>query len=64
MKENKSGGPKGKTKTSRLDIMINSDIKKKFYDLVYKMGSNPSVKINEMIVEFLAEHGGDKIDEK
>ena len=44
--------------------MINSDIKKKFYDLVYKMGSNPSVKINEMIVEFLAEHGGDKIDEK
>ena len=60
MKDNKNGRPKGKTKTSRLDIMINSDVKKEFYDLVYKMGSNPSVKINEMIIKFLAENGGNQ----
>lgn len=64
MKEIKNGRPKGKTKTGRLDIMINRDVKKEFYDLVYKMGSNPSVKINEMIIKFLAENGGETIEKK
>lgn len=64
MKNNVNGRPKGKNKTSRLDIMINADIKKQFYDLVYKMGSNPSVKINEMIIKFIDENGGNYIEKK
>ncbi len=52
----KIGRPKGQNKTSRLEIMINPDTKEKFVNLTKKMGSNPSVKINEMIIKFILEN--------
>ena len=54
----KIGRPKGQNKTSRLEIMINPDIKEKFVNITKKMGSNPSVKINEMIIKFISENEG------
>lgn len=52
----KIGRPKGQNKTSRLEIMINPDIKNKFVKITKRMGSNPSVKINEMIIKFISEN--------
>lgn len=52
----KIGRPKGQNKTSRLEIMINPDIKNKFVKITKSMGSNPSVKINEMIIKFISEN--------
>jgi hypothetical protein len=54
------GRPKGQNKTSRLEIMINPEIKKKFVEITKQMGSNPSVKINEMIIQFIKQYGDDK----
>lgn len=52
----KIGRPKGQNKTSRLEIMINPKIKEKFVKLTKSMGSNPSVKINEMIIKYITEN--------
>lgn len=54
------GRPKGQNKTSRLEIMINPETKKKFVEITKQMGSNPSVKINEMIIQFIKQYGDDK----
>ncbi len=59
----KIGRPKGQNKTSRLEIMINPDTKKKFVNITKKIGSNPSVKINEMIIKFILENE-DKTNEE
>ena len=52
----KIGRPKGQNKTSRLEIMINPEIKEKFVKLTKIIGSNPSVKINEMIIKYITEN--------
>ena len=36
--------------------MINPEIKEKFVKLTKSMGSNPSVKINEMIIKYITEN--------
>lgn len=52
----KVGRPKGKNKDTRLNIMISSDLKNEFQKIVLKNGSNISVKICELIVNYIKEH--------
>ena len=51
----KVGRPKGKNKDTRLNIMISSDLKNEFQKIVLQNGSNVSVKICELIVNYLKE---------
>lgn len=51
----KIGRPKGKNKDARLNIMISSELKNEFQELVSKNGSNISVKICELIVDYIKE---------
>ncbi|MDO5555687.1 MAG: hypothetical protein Q4G09_03255 [Clostridia bacterium] len=52
----KIGRPKGKNKDTRLNIMISSELKNEFQEIVLKNGSNISVKICELIVNYIKEH--------
>lgn len=54
-KKSRAGRPKGKNKTSRLEVMVSPEIKDKFVSLTRDNGSNPSVKINEMIISYIKE---------
>lgn len=54
-KKNKVGRPKGQKKTSRLEVMMRPDVKNKFINITKNNGSNPSVKINEMIIKYIKE---------
>jgi len=49
----KVGRPKGKNKDTRLNIMISSDLKNEFQKIVSQKGSNVSVKICELIVNYI-----------
>ena len=49
----KIGRPKGKNKDTRLNIMISSDLKKEFQQIVTENGSNISVKTCELIVNYI-----------
>ncbi len=51
----KIGRPKGKNKDTRLNIMISSDLKNEFQQIVLENGSNISVKICELIVNYIKE---------
>ncbi len=50
---NKVGRPRGKNKDTRLNIMISSDLKKEFQEIVNKNGSNISVKTCELIIDYI-----------
>lgn len=52
----KSGRPKGQKKTSRIQIMIEPEIKEEFRRITESNGSNPSVKICELIIEYIKEN--------
>ena len=54
-KKNKVGRPKGQKKTSRLEVMMSPDVKNKFINITKNNGSNPSVKINEMVIKYIKE---------
>ena len=56
----KVGRPKGKNKDTRLNIMISSKLKNEFQDIVTKNGSNISVKICELIVNYIKEQKGEQ----
>ena len=59
MKKSKNvGRPKGKNKDSRLNIMISSELKNEFQQLVKDNGSNTSVKICELIVNYIKDQKG------
>lgn len=51
----KVGRPKGKNKDTRLNIMISSELKNEFQKIVIENGSNVSVKICELIVNYIKE---------
>lgn len=56
---NKVGRPKGKNKDTRLNIMISSELKNEFKNIVSQNGSNVSVKICELIVNYIKEQKED-----
>ncbi len=53
MSNKKRGRPKGIKKDERLHVMISSDLKEKFQNIVQKEGSNVSVKTCELISEYI-----------
>ncbi len=53
MNEKSKGRPKGKNKDDRLHIMISSSTKQEFQQIVKNDGSNISVKICELISEYI-----------
>lgn len=54
----RSGRPKGQKKTSKIQVMIEPEIKEEFRRITESNGSNPSVKICELIVEYIKENSG------
>lgn len=56
----KVGRPKGKNKDTRLNIMISSDLKNEFQKIVSQNGSNISVKVCELIINYIKEQKEDK----
>lgn len=56
----KAGRPKGKNKDTRLNIMISSDLKQKFQEIVTQNGSNISVKTCELIVDYIKKQKEEK----
>jgi len=56
----KAGRPKGKNKDTRLNIMISSDLKNEFQNIVSKNGSNISVKVCELIVNYIKKQKEEK----
>lgn len=56
----KIGRPKGKNKDTRLNIMISSDIKNKYQEIVQKNGSNISVKTCELIIDYIQKEENEK----
>ncbi|MDD2377187.1 MAG: antitoxin [Clostridia bacterium] len=53
------GRPQGKNKDQRLNIMINSKMKDEFKRVAEANGSNVSVKICELISDYLKKNKGD-----
>lgn len=49
----KSGRPRGQKKTSRIQVMVEPETKEEFRRITESNGSNPSVKINEFIIEYI-----------
>lgn len=60
MNNKKVGRPKGKTKDTRLNIMISSEIKDEFKKITEKNGTNISVKTCELISSYINQHKGEK----
>lgn len=56
----KAGRPKGKNKDTRLNIMISSDLKNEFQKIVTENGSNISVKVCELIVDYIKKQKEEK----
>lgn len=59
VKKGSVGRPRGKTKTSRLEIMINPEMKEEFKYFTELNGTNPSVKVCEMIARYITENKRD-----
>lgn len=52
-KNSNIGRPKGKRKDERLNILISSNMKNEFKEIVEQNGSNISVKTCELISEYI-----------
>lgn len=53
--ESKKGRPRGRKKDERLNILISSDMKNEFKQIVEESGSNISVKTCELISKYVKE---------
>lgn len=51
-----SGRPKGAKKTSKIQIMIEPEIKEEFTRIAESNGSNVSMKIHEFIFKYIREN--------
>jgi len=52
-----AGRPKGQIKTEKIEVKMRPELKSAFQEAVYEEGSNSSVKICELITNYLKERG-------
>ena len=57
MNKNKVGRPRGKRKTAKIEVLIESEIKEKFMDIVSLEGKSASGVICTMIRQYIKENG-------
>ncbi|MBM7701087.1 antitoxin [Kurthia huakuii] len=53
MKERRPGRPAGRKKTSKLEVVLEPEIKQEFMDLLKKENKYCSIVIREWIVEYI-----------
>lgn len=53
----KSGRPKGKCKTSKIEVMMKPEMKEEFKRITESNGSNPSVTICQFVAQYIKEQG-------
>lgn len=57
MKERRPGRPAGRKKTSKLEVVLEPEIKQEFMDLLNKENKYCSIVIREWIVEYIKKNG-------
>lgn len=60
MKTNAGGRPRGRKKTSKIEVSIEPEIKDQFMKLLAEEGVTASGKICGWIREYIREHGGEQ----
>lgn len=56
MERKRGGRPKGRYKTSRLEVMLSPEMKEEFKIITEANGTNPSVKVCELIAQYITEN--------